>query len=116
MLRRHFLTLAGATLALRAHAQGTQASSLTHGQSVGVLTLDPVAGVDTPDPGTVVLRLSQPFSQLPNSRLSRVRSCRQRPWRNMVRTVLPRTLSGPVLIAWPVSILSLIHISEPTRP
>lgn len=158
MLRRHFLTLAGAALALRAHAQGTQASSLTYGQSVGVLTLDPVhgsytlypagseaalclydglltfapdmtivpqlaeswtmaddlrsctlklrsgahfhdgtpvdaaavkfnierlmdkqrnptnrplwdpvAGVDTPDAGTVVLRLSQPFSQLPNS-------------------------------------------------
>ncbi len=143
---------------MRAHAQGTQASSLTYGQSVGVLTLDPVhgsytlypagseaalclydglltfapdmtivpqlaeswtmaddlrsctlklrsgahfhdgtpvdaaavkfnierlmdkqrnptnrplwdpvAGVDTPDAGTVVLRLSQPFSQLPNS-------------------------------------------------
>src|ERR1700748_3622202 len=44
MLRRHFLTLAGATLALRAHAQGTQASSLTYGQSVGVLTLDPAHG------------------------------------------------------------------------
>ena len=162
MLRRDFLTLAGAPLAmaigLRAHAQGTSASSLTYGQSVGVLTLDPVhgsytlypagyeaglciydglltfapdmkiipqlaaswtmagdlksctlklragarfhdgtpvdvaavkfnierlmdkqrnptnrplwdpvAGVDTPDASTVVLRLSQPFPQLPNS-------------------------------------------------
>jgi ABC-type transport system substrate-binding protein len=28
---------------------------------------DPVAGVETPDAGTVILRLSQPFSQLPNS-------------------------------------------------
>jgi ABC-type transport system substrate-binding protein len=158
MLRRQVLTLAGAALTLRAHAQSTRASSLTYGQSVGVLTLDPVhgsytlypagseaalclydglltftpdmkivpqlaeswsmaddlrsctlklragarfhdgtsvdaaavrfnierlmdrqrnptnrplwdpvAGVDTPDAGTVVLRLSQPFAQLPNS-------------------------------------------------
>jgi hypothetical protein len=44
MLRRHFLTLAAAALALRAHAQGTQTSSLTYGQSVGVLALDPVHG------------------------------------------------------------------------
>ena len=48
MLRRNFLTLAGAPLAmaigLRAHAQGTSASALTYGQSVGVLTLDPVHG------------------------------------------------------------------------
>ena len=156
--RRHFLTLAGAVLALRAHAQSTPASSLTYGQSVGVVTLDPVhgsytlypagseaalcvydglltfapdmkivpqlaeswtmaddlrsctlklrggarfhdgtpvdaaavrfnierlmdrqrnptnrplwdpvAGIDTPDAGTVVLHLSQPFAQLPNS-------------------------------------------------
>jgi ABC-type transport system substrate-binding protein len=28
---------------------------------------DPVAGVETPDAGTVILRLSQPFSELPNS-------------------------------------------------
>ena len=47
MHRRGFLTaLAGAPLAigLRAHAQGTPAGSLTYGQSVGVLTLDPVHG------------------------------------------------------------------------
>jgi ABC-type transport system substrate-binding protein len=48
MHRRDFLTLAGAPLAmaigLRAHAQGTPAAALTYGQSVGVLTLDPVHG------------------------------------------------------------------------
>ena len=32
---------------LRAHAQGTAASALTYGQSVGVLTLDPVHGAFT---------------------------------------------------------------------
>ncbi|HEY7579624.1 MAG TPA: ABC transporter substrate-binding protein [Acetobacteraceae bacterium] len=42
--RRDFIALAGAALALRAHAQGAPASSLTYGQSVGVLTLDPVHG------------------------------------------------------------------------
>jgi len=47
MHRRGFLTaLAGVPLAvgLRAHAQGTPAASLTYGQSVGVLTLDPTHG------------------------------------------------------------------------
>jgi ABC-type transport system substrate-binding protein len=49
MHRRDFLTaLAGTPLAmaggLRAHAQSTQAASLTYGQSVGVVTLDPVHG------------------------------------------------------------------------
>jgi len=162
MLRRNFLTLAGAPVAmaigLRAQAQEMQVSALSYGQSVGVVTLDPVhgsytlypagseaalclydglltfsqdmkivpqlatswkmaddlksctlklrsgakfhdgtavdvaavkfnierlmdkqrnptnrplwdpvAGVETPDGSTVVLRLSQPFSQLPNS-------------------------------------------------
>jgi ABC-type transport system substrate-binding protein len=49
MQRRSFLTgLAGAPLVmaggLRAHAQGTPAANLTYGQSVGVVTLDPVHG------------------------------------------------------------------------
>ena len=46
MLRRDFLALTGASMAvaLRAQAQEMQVSSLTYGQSVGVLTLDPVHG------------------------------------------------------------------------
>ena len=49
MLRRDLLALTGASMAigLRAHAQGTPASALTYGQSVGVLTLDPVHGAFT---------------------------------------------------------------------
>jgi len=56
--RRDILsTLAGAPLALlaagtlRAHAQGTAASSLTYGQSTGVVTLDPAHGSYTLYPG-----------------------------------------------------------------
>ncbi len=51
MLRRHFLTLAGAALALRAHAQSTQAASLTYGQSVGVADTRSGAWVLHPLPG-----------------------------------------------------------------
>lgn len=57
MQRRDFLsTLAGAPIALatgslRAHAQGTAASSLTYGQSTAVVTLDPAHGSYTLYPG-----------------------------------------------------------------